>query len=136
MSTGLVAVTYGLAEIGVAGSVHVGEGDRPDHPSGSLLVAAFVLHALRIPKPLLDLRLYRSWHFSAASIVMFALGAAVFGAMILMPLYWQELRGESVIETGLLTAPQGLGWRLRDAAGREADRPLRRRPGGAGRRDS
>ena len=40
---------------------------------------------------------------------MFALGAAVFGAMILMPLYWQELRGYNVIETGLLTGPQGIG---------------------------
>ncbi len=40
---------------------------------------------------------------------MFALGAAVFGAMILMPLYWQDLRGYGVIETGLLTGPQGLG---------------------------
>ena len=74
-----------------------------------MLIAGFAYHAFRIPNPLLDLRLYRSWHFSAASIVMFALGAAVFGAMILMPLYWQELRGYSVIETGLLTAPQGLG---------------------------
>ena len=40
---------------------------------------------------------------------MLALGAAVFGAMILMPLYWQELRGYNVIDTGLLTGPQGLG---------------------------
>ena len=40
---------------------------------------------------------------------MFALGAAVFGAMILMPLYWQDLRHYDVIDTGLLTGPQGLG---------------------------
>jgi MFS family permease len=40
---------------------------------------------------------------------MVALGAAVFGAMILMPLYWQDLRHYDVIETGLLTGPQGLG---------------------------
>ena len=29
-----------------------------------------------------------------------------------MPLYWQQLRHESVIDTGLLTAPQGLGMAL------------------------
>ena len=29
--------------------------------------------------------------------------------MILVPLYYQEVRGESVIDTGLLTGPQGLG---------------------------
>ncbi len=108
MSTGLVAITYGLAEAGTYGSFGSPHVVIPV-AIGVVLVAAFVFHALRIEHPLLDLRLYRRWHFSAASIVMFALGAAVFGAMILMPLYWQELRGYSVLETGLLTGPQGLG---------------------------
>jgi MFS family permease len=40
---------------------------------------------------------------------MFCLAAALFGAMILMPLYWQDVRHESVIDAGLLLAPQGLG---------------------------
>ena len=108
LSTGLVALTYGLAEAGTYGSfsnVHV----WAPILIGVALIAGFALRALHVKNPLLDLRLYRSWHFSAASIVMFALGAAVFGAMILMPLYWQELRGYSVIETGLLTGPQGVG---------------------------
>ncbi|MGH2855345.1 MAG: MDR family MFS transporter, partial [Solirubrobacteraceae bacterium] len=108
MSVGLVAVTYGLAEAGIYsafGNAHV----WGPVVVGAVLVAGFVFRALRVERPLFDLRLYRSWHFSAASIVMFALGAAVFGAMILMPLYWQELRGFSVVKTGLLTGPQGLG---------------------------
>ena len=33
---------------------------------------------------------------------MFALGAALFGAMVLMPLYFQTVRGEDAIATGLL----------------------------------
>jgi MFS family permease len=40
---------------------------------------------------------------------MFCLGAALFGSMILLPLYWQQIRHETVVHTGLLTAPQGLG---------------------------
>jgi EmrB/QacA subfamily drug resistance transporter len=111
MSTGLVGITYGLAEIGTLGTF---DSSRVYLPIaiGIVLVAAFVRHALRVPNPLLDLRLYRRWNFSAASVAMFALGAAVFGAMILMPLYWQGVRHESVIDTGLLTAPQGLGMAL------------------------
>ena len=108
MSTGLVGITYGLAEAGTTGSF-VNSHVWVPIVGGALLVAGFAVRALRIKNPLLDLRLYRNWHFSAASIVMFALGGAVFGAMILMPLYWQELRGYSVIQTGLLTGPQGLG---------------------------
>ena len=50
-------------------------------------------HALRARRPLLDLRLYRRTTFASASITMFCLGAALFGGMILMPLYWQQIRG-------------------------------------------
>jgi len=43
--------------------------------------------------------------------------------MILMPLYWQQVRFESVVDTGLLTAPMGLGMALvMPFAGRFADR--------------
>jgi EmrB/QacA subfamily drug resistance transporter len=108
MSTGLVGVTYGLAEAGTYGSFTNSHVVVPV-VVGLLLVVGFVFHSLRTEHPLLDLRLYRRWHFTAASIVMFALGGAVFGAMILMPLYWQELRGFNVLKTGLLTGPQGLG---------------------------
>jgi MFS family permease len=54
---------------------------------------------------------------------MFLLGAALFGGMILVPLYWQEIRHESVIDTGLLVGPQGLGAALvMPLAGRLTDR--------------
>jgi EmrB/QacA subfamily drug resistance transporter len=108
MATGLPLVTYGLAEVGITGSFTAVKVVVPI-VLGLALVAAFALHALRVPTPLLDLRLYRRPTFSSASFAMFCLGAALFGGMILLPLYWQEVRGESVIVTGLLTAPQGLG---------------------------
>ncbi len=47
--------------------------------------------------------------FAGGSLTTFGLGAALFGAMILVPLYYQEVRRESVIATGLLNGPQGLG---------------------------
>jgi EmrB/QacA subfamily drug resistance transporter len=108
MATGLPLLTYGLAEVGVTGSFTSVKVVVPII-LGIALVAAFVLHALRIPKPLLDMRLYRRPTFSSASFAMFCLGAALFGGMILLPLYWQGVRLESVVDTGLLTAPQGLG---------------------------
>src|SRR5205085_12317910 len=55
---------------------------------------------------------YRRATFASASFTMFCLGAALFGSMILLPLYWQDIRHESVLHTGLLTAPQGLGMAL------------------------
>jgi MFS family permease len=107
VATGLVGVTYGLAEVGSSA-------DAMMHVvlpllCGFLLVAAFVMRALRITQPLLDMRLYLNKAFSAASVATFGLGAAFFGGMILLPLYFQTARHQDAVYTGLLLAPRGLG---------------------------
>jgi EmrB/QacA subfamily drug resistance transporter len=108
VATGLVGITYGLAESGSAGSL-LADSVLVPFLLGIALVAAFVLRALRIENPLLDVRLYANRAFAAASVTITALGAALFGAMVLMPLYFQLVRGEDAIHTGLLVAPQGIG---------------------------
>jgi EmrB/QacA subfamily drug resistance transporter len=108
VATGLVGITYGLAESNSAGSLFAAQVLVPALV-GVALVALFVVRALRIDKPLLDVRLYKNRAFSAASITTMALGAALFGAMILMPLYFQLVRHEDAVHTGLLLIPQGLG---------------------------
>jgi EmrB/QacA subfamily drug resistance transporter len=108
IATGLVGVTYGLAESGTAGSLVAASVLVPGL-LGAALIAAFVWRALRIPAPLLDVRLYADRAFAAASVTTFCLGAALFGAMILMPLYFQTVRGEDAVTTGLLLMPQGIG---------------------------
>jgi EmrB/QacA subfamily drug resistance transporter len=122
MATGLPLITYGLAEVGSTGGFTSAKVIFPI-VGGIALVALFCRHALRVRHPLLDLRLYRKPTFSSASIAMFCLGAALFGGLILLPLYWQGVRHESVVDTGLLTAPQGLGAALMmPIAGRLTDR--------------
>jgi EmrB/QacA subfamily drug resistance transporter len=122
MATGLPLLTYGLAEVGSTGSFTSLKVVLPIL-AGIGLVVAFGLHALRVRHPLLDLHLYRRPTFSSASFAMFCLGAALFGGMILLPLYWQGIRHESVVDTGLLTAPQGLGMALvMPLAGKLSDR--------------
>jgi EmrB/QacA subfamily drug resistance transporter len=108
VATGLVGLTYGLAQSGTAGSLTAASVLIPGL-LGIVLITAFVLRALRIPAPLLDVRLYANRAFAAASVTTFCLGAALFGAMILMPLYFQTVRGESAVTTGLLLMPQGIG---------------------------
>jgi EmrB/QacA subfamily drug resistance transporter len=108
MATGMPALTYGLSEIGITGGFTSARVVGP-LIAGVVLLTLFVLHALRVPNPLLDLRLFRRRTYAAASIVMFFLGGALFGALILLPLYYQQLRHVSVIDTGLLLGPQGLG---------------------------
>ena len=71
MVTGLPLLTYGLAEIGQVGTFASARVIIPC-VVGIALVIAFVLHALRVPRPLLEMRLYKRPTFSSASIAMFA----------------------------------------------------------------
>ena len=45
--------------------------------------------------------------YAAASFFLFAI--SVFGTMLLVPLYYQVVRGTSALQAGLLLAPGGLG---------------------------
>jgi EmrB/QacA subfamily drug resistance transporter len=104
VAAGSAAVTYGLASAG-------GATDRVLAPlcAGIVLLAAFVFRSLRIARPLLDVRLYANQAYAAASLTTFAMGAAIFGGMILMPLYYQLIRHQDPVMTGLLVAPTGIG---------------------------
>jgi EmrB/QacA subfamily drug resistance transporter len=122
MATGLPALTYGLAEVGATGGfsspkVYV------SIIAGIVLIGVFILHALRVPKPLLDLRLFKRNTYASAAGAMFFLGAALFGVMIVLPLYFQNIRHESVLDTGLLLGPQGIGMAMvMPVVGRLTDR--------------
>jgi EmrB/QacA subfamily drug resistance transporter len=108
VATGLVGITYGLAETGVAGSLVAARVLVP-LLAGLVLVAVFLRRSLRIPEPLLNIRLFANPAFAAAALTTFCLGAALFGAMILMPLYFQTVRAQDAVHTGLLLMPQGIG---------------------------
>jgi EmrB/QacA subfamily drug resistance transporter len=76
---------------------------------GVVLLASFIRHALHVSNPLIDLRLFANRTFSTASITLALMVISVFGALLLLPLYFQAVRGESALQSGLLLAPQGIG---------------------------
>jgi MFS family permease len=122
LSPGLAAVIYGLAETSGAGGFG---SPRVYVPilAGAVALGLFVRHALRTPDALIDLRLFSNRTFAAASGTLLLVIVAVFGGMLLLPLYLQVVRGESAMNTGLLLAPQGIGAMVAiPIAGRLADR--------------
>ncbi|MFD1825278.1 DHA2 family efflux MFS transporter permease subunit [Mumia zhuanghuii] len=90
---------------------------------GALLMLAFVWHSFRPEHPLLDLRLFRNRELTISVIVMFLFVAAFFGSLLLVPTYFQQVRGESTLNAGLLVASQGIGAMVTmPIAGRLTDR--------------
>jgi EmrB/QacA subfamily drug resistance transporter len=122
LSPALALIVYGLSEAGSSG----GFGETRVIVGlfgGFALLGAFIWHALRSKAPLIDLRLFANRGFSAAGATSFVLGGTVFGAMFLLPLYYQVVRGQSALSAGLLMAPQGLGAMIAmPIAGRITDR--------------
>jgi EmrB/QacA subfamily drug resistance transporter len=74
--------------------------------ASAVLMAAFVRRQLRAREPLLQLSLFRDRTFSWAMALSFVVVTAMFGTMLLLPLYLQEVHGYDAIETGLLLLPQ------------------------------
>lgn len=92
--------------------------------AGAVLIAAFVLWALRRrDTALVDVRLLSVRSVWSASALLFLSSVALYGAMLLLPLFWQQLRGTDALGAGLLLVPQGLGMlACRPLVGRLIDR--------------
>jgi EmrB/QacA subfamily drug resistance transporter len=120
LSPGLVLLVYGLSEFGIQG--RFGTTVLAGLLGGAALVAAFLVHAHR-NDALIDVALFRDRAFAAASGTVFIFGVSLFGAMLILPLYYQVVRGEGALSAGLLLAPQGVGAAMAmPIAGRLTDR--------------
>lgn len=110
-SGGAAAFVFGLAETGEKGGI-AGPITWLPIVAGLAMIVLYVFHALRTPHAVINVRLFRSPGFSSAAATTFVLGGAMFGAMILLPLYFQIARGEDATHAGLLLIPQGVGMAL------------------------
>ena len=109
LSPGIVLFLYAMSEAGNQGgfgsarTIAVGA-------AGLALVALFVWHAgLRGKAALIDLSLFRRRGFGTAAALNFLLIGALFGSLLLLPLYYQLVRHETPLHVGLLLVPQGVG---------------------------
>ena len=105
----LAALIYGLSQAGTHGSFTDKHVVIPI-AAGVVLLLGFAAHALRTRiEPIIDLRLFRARSFTGASAVVFFIGMAMLGTALLLPLYYQQARGQDALHAGLLLAPQGIG---------------------------
>ncbi len=110
LSPGLALFLYGISTIPETGTFFDAEVLVPA-VLGTVLIVAFVPWALnrRNLHPLIDLRLFSNRNMTIAVVAMSLFAISFFGAGLLFPLYFQQVRGEDALHAGLLLAPQGFG---------------------------
>ncbi len=110
-AAGFGGLVYGLSQF-EGGDVRVAASIVA---AGLIAIAVFVVRQLSLQKrgvPLMDLRTLRHRTYTIALILMSVSFMAMLGAMILLPLYLQNVRQLSPLETGLLVMPGGLAMGL------------------------
>lgn len=68
----------------------------------------FVRHELRVPEPILDLRLFADRTFTVTSLIAFFMGAGMFGAIMFFPWFIQGVVGASATSSGTVLLPMTL----------------------------
>jgi EmrB/QacA subfamily drug resistance transporter len=109
LSPALALLVYGFSEAGMTGGFDHTQVIAP-LAAGLVILAGYGVHAPRSrTEPVLNLRFLRYRGYATSSAMMFLSGVTLFGALFLLPLYFQQARGASALQAGLLLAPQGLG---------------------------
>ena len=73
------------------------------------LILLFIFQESRAKEPILPLALFKNHTFSVTSFMAFIIGAGMFGAIIMLPLYLQIVKGDSATSAGLKLIPFMIG---------------------------
>ncbi|MBO0799873.1 MAG: DHA2 family efflux MFS transporter permease subunit [Blastocatellia bacterium] len=70
---------------------------------------AFVIHQLRTKEPIVNLRVFKNRNFAVGSLLILIVGVALYGSIVMLPLFLQTLMGYPALQSGLTVSPRGLG---------------------------
>lgn len=107
---GFGALLYGFSEAGNKGwgSVEI----ETMFAIGIIFIILFVIRELRMKAPMLNLEVLKFPTFTLTTVINMVVMMSLYGGMILLPMYLQNLRGFSALDSGLLLLPGSLIMRL------------------------
>jgi EmrB/QacA subfamily drug resistance transporter len=103
---GFSSLVYGIAEAGDKGWDSLTVGGFLGF--GLLCIILLIIVELGTSAPLLDLRLFREWNFIFGNLLTWTLQIGMFGALFLLPIFLQGLRGLSPVQAALVLMPSAL----------------------------
>jgi EmrB/QacA subfamily drug resistance transporter len=105
---GFTGLVYGITEAGTTANgwsdVTV---DRFLIGSG-IVLAIFIVNELLVSDPVMDLRLFLNYTFTMSNLLMWGVSAFLFGSLILLPFFFENIRGLSALSTGEILISQGV----------------------------
>lgn len=110
---GLFLLTVGLGSLQIV----LDKGEREDWFQSDFIIilsilavtalTLFVVVELFSEHPVVDLRVFKDQSFSAGTVIMFLGFFCLFGSIVLLPLYLQQLMGYTALWAGLVLGPGG-----------------------------
>jgi EmrB/QacA subfamily drug resistance transporter len=106
LSPGFVAVLFAIDRIGAGGALWT---IIAPAAAGLALFGGYVLRALRVDSPVIDVRMFALPAFSASVVVMAFVGFVMFSQLVALPLFLHREYGYDGASQGLLTTALGVG---------------------------
>ncbi|MGO8951297.1 MAG: DHA2 family efflux MFS transporter permease subunit [Ktedonobacterales bacterium] len=75
---------------------------------GVVLLIAFVINELVVSDPVLDVRLFLNYTFTMANVLVWGVSAFLFGTLFLIPIFFENVQGQSALSTGEILLPAGV----------------------------
>ena len=69
----------------------------------------FVISQFTTAKPVTDLTIFKNRNFAMGSILIFLFGGCIYGAVTILPLFYQNLMAYDAFSSGLAVSPRGIG---------------------------
>lgn len=83
----------------------------------AVFLPTFVLVELRMPEPLISPRLFKNSIFLVSTVAMFLVAAGMFGAVVYLPLFVQDVIGDTATGSGAVLTPMMLGFMFSSIVG-------------------
>lgn len=103
---GFTALVYGITEAGTKGWGN--QAVLAYIIVGAVVLVAFVVVELLAKDPVIDVRLFTTYTFTVANLLMWVVVAVLFGALFLLPLFFENVQGNSALTAGEFLIIQGL----------------------------
>jgi DHA2 family multidrug resistance protein len=75
---------------------------------GGALLLVFVVNELVVSDPVIDVRLFLNYTFTIANVLIWGVAAFLFGTLLLLPIFFENVQGQTPLSTGEILIPSGL----------------------------